>query len=361
MKKCIFFLFLSILFSNSCTTAQKLSATINLEPLCKKGANIYIISEIPDSVAKYPFVKEFSKHFNENGYWKTTQKIEEADLVLCFRGSPVITFNPCLYCYAIVFDNNFNFLYRTKSYCSFAGWKDCTEVYNKPFCKDIINDIKKGAKLKKNTKKSVIKTGVFETNYLKGIESMQNYSYKNAIENFEKCIDADPEQWQLYKILGVCNGEIENYKSAIEYFDKYLEYNPMDYDLDLLYGSYMGLKIQKKIAKSLRISQILSLGTVALNGALNIYAVSTSTGNIPAVEKSYPMQNSSQQYSSGLVKQECSFCHGTGYNLGKERPSFYSYNEDPMTGNCDVCADRSQHYHKSCPSCMGKGYILRHK
>ena len=98
-----------------------------------------------------------------------------------------------------------------------------------------------------------------------------------------------------------------------------------------------------KLKKTAIILRILAQGMQSMNSYMNTY----SSGNIY-------LRPDSPSYSR--QKQTCSFCHGTGYNPGKERPPFYSYSDDPMTGSCEICGDKSNHYHKSCPSCRGKGY-----
>lgn len=364
--KNIFFVFLIIVLSSKQSFSQNIH---KLNQLSKKGASIYVISEIPDSIVDFPFTKEFSKYFNQDGYWNTTNKINEADLILCFRGYTVeqgieqgfgILFNS----YATVFDNNMNFLYRTKGYTVCGGWKYVTEQhYCRNFCKEIIQDVKCAKKQNKEKNKDVRKEN-FELHYLNGINALYNNKYKESIKELLKCIEYDPGQWQLYKIIGVSCAQIEDYKSAIKYLDRYIEYNPTDYDLDVLYGTYLGLKVQKKIAKSLRACQIMSLGLITLNNVSKVYrtAANMPVYNVQHINtNNLILSNSNQQYSSNLIKQECSSCRGTGYNLSKERPPFYSYNDDPKAGSCNICGDKSIHYHKSCPLCMGKGYVLRHK
>ena len=63
-------------------------------------------------------------------------------------------------------------------------------------------------------------------------------------------------------------------------------------------------------------------------------------------------------YGTSYTRQQqiCSFCKGTGNNPKMERPPFYSSIDDPMNGSCNVCGDKSNHYHKICPSCKGRGY-----
>ena len=97
-----------------------------------------------------------------------------------------------------------------------------------------------------------------------------------------------------------------------------------------------------KLEKTTLILQALAQGMQAMNGYMNTY----SSSNI----------YSGQSSGSSSTQKTCSFCNGTGYNPGLERPPFYSSYDDPMTNRCSVCNDKSNHYHKQCPACMGRGY-----
>ena len=94
-----------------------------------------------------------------------------------------------------------------------------------------------------------------------------------------------------------------------------------------------------KLEKTAAVLQILAAGMQNMTGYMNTY----SSRNI---------------YGTSYTRQQqiCSFCKGTGNNPKMERPPFYSSIDDPMNGSCNVCGDKSNHYHKICPSCKGRGY-----
>ena len=97
-----------------------------------------------------------------------------------------------------------------------------------------------------------------------------------------------------------------------------------------------------KLEKTALILQALTQGMQAMSGYMDTY----SSRNIYSPPSS----------TSTSSKKTCSFCNGTGYNPGLERPAFYTSYDDPMTHRCDVCNDKSLHYHKQCPACLGRGY-----
>lgn len=94
-----------------------------------------------------------------------------------------------------------------------------------------------------------------------------------------------------------------------------------------------------KLEKTATVLQILAAGMQNMTG----YMDTSSSRNI---------------YGTSYTRQQqiCSFCKGTGKNPKMERPPFYSSIDDPMNGSCNVCGDKSNHYHKICPSCKGRGY-----
>lgn len=83
---------------------------------------------------------------------------------------------------------------------------------------------------------------------------------------------------------------------------------------------------------------------------LNTSGATTVTG--------YSRQEAGSKMSQKKVV--CSACSGTGKNKSKERPAFYNYNDENYTsGTCSVCGSSSNHYHKDCPSCLGRGYTYK--
>ena len=139
-------------------------------------------------------------------------------------------------------------------------------------------------------------------------------------------------------------------KPLYEYFNKALEVDP----------SYSAARKAVKSARTQgvlqAISQSLAAVSNALNGAVNNV---TTSGGLPSSYTAYST-SSLNKVNSTKRSIPCSLCHGTGKNPTKERPAFYSYNEETYSNSpCSVCGDRSNHYHKDCPSCGGKGELLK--
>lgn len=69
-----------------------------------------------------------------------------------------------------------------------------------------------------------------------------------------------------------------------------------------------------------------------------------------------PNNNSSNIYSNTPTRtnRTCSFCNGTGTSPLRKSVANYS----GTNSYCEICKGYSSpHYHESCPSCMGRGYI----
>ena len=334
-----------------------------LKQLRKRGSSIYIMSHIPDSITGVSIKKELSKRFNRNGYWNTTNDLSEADMVLNFYGY-IVNDGECvhLYSYALMFDQNFQFLYRTKAYKLCGGFEDLTEHMYKSFCGKIKDDIC-NAKIKKNdfVQKKKVSQQEFDRSFLNANKSMQNHDYKDAKKYYLKCIELDPEQWQLYETLGYCCAELEDYKDAIKYFDKYLEYDPTNTSLDNVYGMYKGLKIQKSIERSMKIAQITGIVSTAVAGATAIYAASSGKTISSGTSHASNVQQTSVQNSSRVAQETCSYCQGTGINpVATSAPSF-SGSGEKYCDHCKAVVSSSHGYHGTCPSCRGKGYVMRVK
>lgn len=340
----------------------------NLKRLRERNATIYIMSEIPDSITSFPFEKEFRKQFNKNRYWIATDRIENADMILCFRGYVVNDgTSMILQSYAVVFDNQFNFLFRTKNRNLLAGYRNINEnTYLKRFCRDITQDIKSAKSRKRLVgAKTVSYSSKFDSYYLSGMQAIREHRYKDAKENLIKCIKLDSEQWQLYKTIGYCCAEIEEYRSAVKYFDCYLDNNPTDASLDYVYGIYKGLKIQKSIERSMKIAQICGVVSIAVSGAINVYAATQgiSTDNLQQVTGgNIDLQNSNNiKHSSKVEKQTCTLCMGSGKNPAPTSSPSFADTGQKYCEDCHKYVSMGHGYHGTCPSCSGKGYVMKIK
>ena len=60
-----------------------------------------------------------------------------------------------------------------------------------------------------------------------------------------------------------------------------------------------------------------------------------------------------------MEKVPCSYCDGSGYNPAKEYPPSFGHGRQIKESRCEICGSYDVHYHKRCPSCNGKGYVMK--
>lgn len=223
--------------------------------------------------------------------------------------------------------------------------------------------------------------------YKMGANEMEKDHYQEASYYFYKLLKLYPTHDASRYALGYCYYRLGNYDEALEHLRDLISYtevyylkalcfynqnklieaaknckyclskSPNDEDYKELYTAINERKQYKKQPKSdatFLIMTAINQSLATINQSMMIFN-NQNTNFTPCINTSTIGEHSRAIYNQ--KEKKCSLCHGTGYNPGKERASFYSYSTD-MKDNppCDVCGDRSDHYHKSCPSCGGKGY-----
>lgn len=106
--------------------------------------------------------------------------------------------------------------------------------------------------------------------------------------------------------------------------------------------------------KTERIINAIAIGLSTLNNSLNIYNNSinntyTNPANI----------NNNNGNNGHMENISCTYCHGTGQNPAKEHGAQYGLGTSYTNSKCEICGSYEVHYHKSCPSCGGKGYTKK--
>ncbi|MGM9693749.1 MAG: WG repeat-containing protein [Alloprevotella sp.] len=184
--------------------------------------------------------------------------------------------------------------------------------------------------------------------YGKGSALMQQEEYEQAISCFEQAALLQPDNVDTYYMLALCYNNVGDVQKALTACNKLLRF-------DNNHAEGLALRKELNQRKTEKRHRRLDAIMVALNNLNNITA---QLYNMTATSKSHQTKYTSSQTSRPVEKRrDCSLCNGTGYNSGKERPPFYSYNEETYSNSpCEVCGDRDNHYHKPCPRCMGKGY-----
>jgi tetratricopeptide (TPR) repeat protein len=188
--------------------------------------------------------------------------------------------------------------------------------------------------------------------YAKGYCLMNMGQYAEVIELYNRIY---PKSSDIYYYMAICYYNLNQINRAADCCKYALQYDKNNTNAGELLTS---INERKRYEQAQRLNNVITF--------LNALSNFTSTLN-SAVSNYYTPQHTAQPHrynpggnvsTSGKQSKTCSSCNGTGYNSARERASFYSYSSDIKDNPpCDVCGDRSDHYHKSCSVCRGTGHV----
>lgn len=220
-----------------------------------------------------------------------------------------------------------------------------------------------------------------------GNHALESGKYNLAIDYFDKMIDLYTVTPTAFFGKGIAYINLGDYKEAL----RWLNYNDMpsgtEYAKAICYFNLgkldaarnccyniesddpfheEALQMRKEILKIRQNKSnskksgldkaITILG--AISNGLQLFSQSMNAVNAPQQGYVAPSSSYNSYSATSATRKTCSSCHGTGLNSAKERAAFYSYGEETYSNSpCEVCGSRDSHYHKPCPSCMGKGYV----
>lgn len=219
-----------------------------------------------------------------------------------------------------------------------------------------------------------------------GNKALEKGNYNAAISYFDKALSLNSIHNQSSFGKGIAYISLGEYKNALQSLQFVHAIDGADYATALCYynlGSYTKAKnyisrvgaSDPSYQQSLELKQLITEAlereriekrerrwnkAIAILGAISngLQLFSQSIATMQSPPQSHTL-TPSYNYKSGnsATRNTCSSCHGTGLSSAKERAAFYSYSEETYSNSpCEVCGDRDSHYHKPCPSCMGKGY-----
>ena len=195
-----------------------------------------------------------------------------------------------------------------------------------------------------------------------------SYSLKDYQQTIKYCntlLDIDSKSTEAYTYRAMCYSNLDENQKAISDYKTVLIYNPEDKRIKeiLFFLQKQEKKEEERKQNNETVEEekgnnfwnIMEAVFLGLNYANDI--INGGDNNSTAM----PVRSGS--FSSGRrsgTKEPCSACNGTGKNLARERPAFYdSTTEDYERAVCPICGSSTNHYHKDCPSCGGKGYIMK--
>jgi tetratricopeptide (TPR) repeat protein len=333
----------------------------------QKGTKVFVQANCWDEKR---FEQLFLNEFGAKGIWRIVFHPGEADFILRVQAMPRPYVNFIAYdIYFLVFDREEHLLWKSDIYLGHHVWttvnSDLLKAATGKFIKSaLLNDIRNTKHVYGETPDilgmSQVSEEKFESSdewYWKGIDHLSHYEHGAAVKMFTKAIELNPGHALAYKYRALAYYHLSKYKNARPDIVKAMKLDPLNRQNDTIYISIMSQKNEKFMrvwgpgGTIDRINNTLVAVNTALASAAstNSSAGATATTVTPATGKP----------SGGVTvgRQSCSFCNGTGYNPARERPAFYdSTTEDYSSGMCDICGSNSNHYHKQCPSCAGKGY-----
>ena len=160
-------------------------------------------------------------------------------------------------------------------------------------------------------------------------------------------------QGAMLEQMGYFDAARQSYRKALEINPDHLEITDWIDALDANIAIREQEMEQARYVRQQRVAASLSNAAMIMSNSLsNLNRTSTVMAVVPERETKSHRTVSDR-------REICSLCNGTGYNPAKERPPFYSYDTETYDHEpCEICGDRSSHYHKKCPKCNGKGFLL---
>jgi len=332
-----------------------------LRELTKKGNKIYFITEAVDpaenseQTIKYikdTFFPQLHKDIANFSYWKIVNDIQDADFVLVYTWFKIYGYD-AYSARVLFFDNQMNFLYTPvtgltlKKMASHLQKADLSKA--SPFYVET-----KSAKKFDEVK--------FAQYYQLLMESVHYKQNKLILEYADKCISINPEFPELYEIKMAALLDMN--KKTKKTFTKWVELEPLHQNIELFW-QFAGNQNLKRQERNARIwtAVAISMGAAATTYAAiqsSSSANTSSSANNASTLSSASSQNSGQRGS--LKDIPCSYCGGSGKNPATERIDYGTDSGTQYgTPHCShpLCNDITRHYHKSCPSCAGRGYNQR--
>jgi hypothetical protein len=341
-----------------------------LRTFVKKGTKVFVQCNCWDEPQ---FEHTFLTEFGQKGIWRIVQKPKDADFILKVQAVPRLVPNPMygdftVYdMYALVFDTEEHLLWKSDLFFGDKVWTpvwgDIMKGATGKFIKvALLKDIR-GAKeiygdqldILGEYKVSKEKYETSEDWFWQGMDCFSQYNHKQAMEMFTKALRLNPYNALAYKYRALAYMNLSRYNNARDDIVVAMKLDPFCTQNDTIYADIMSGGYKKRVRLNNTLSMISGIAN-AVNQSITAVA-GASAGGHPSPVSSGASSASGSTGTAVKGRQVCSFCHGTGQNPARERPAFYNYNDEDFTSStCSICGSSSNHYHKSCPSCMGKGY-----
>jgi len=335
-----------------------------LKTFAQKGTKLFVKCDCWDDNL---FEQAFLTELRGKGIWRIVNNEKEANFILYVNAWFRPQVEGTVYeAYVMVYDNSDNLLYKSDIY---IGQPTALNGYDprKASVKNLINDgflkeipeskwfYNEPLNLLGNSKIAEDKYNASEDLFWQGVDYFNQFNYKESISFFTKAQSLNPYNAYTYEYRAISFYNISKYKDARKDILIAMKLDPTNTQNDTTYYNIMVGK-NNKFMKTWG-----SGGTMdRINGAFTAVNQSIATINNSKVstisEPSNVKQSTKEKTQIGTKQQICTFCNGTGSNPSKEYPAEFGLGHSYHDYPCDICGGYTNHYHKQCPSCAGKGY-----
>jgi tetratricopeptide (TPR) repeat protein len=340
----------------------------HLKSFSQKGTKVFVqVNYWDDNKFKQILLSEMGA----KKIWRLVSTPQESDFILIVQAitRPHVQYTVSDM-YFMVFDKDENLLWKSGVYLGHMSWKFLPsnftimkDVIRKYVKQALIVDIKSSKSVYEEPldiighhKVSEAKFEASEDCFWEAIDFFAQYDYKSATDMFSKAISINPFNALSYKYRALAYYNLSKFGNAKNDIKQAMSLDPLNQQNDTIYHAIMIEKNEKymRVWGPGGTMDRINNSLMTFSNALHSAATLNNNSNTAQVSRA---TTASSVSTAGLRKVSCSFCNGTGMNPTRERPAFYSYSsENYSSGMCNICGSNSNHYHKPCPSCNGKGY-----
>lgn len=332
-----------------------------LNEYLKKGSNLFVIANCNDSInygeqIKFEIVKETEYNIVNNR--------QDADLILKVHSwcRPQVA-GIIRDFYVIIELPDGTFLWRSPIEhgvpTAFNGYDYTKSSVDKLVNKILNNIVKKNKDIKPKNIDLLGKDYIDESTYIESqnnfflaIHYSDNYEIDKALKELKESIKKNPYNAYAYRLQAILYYKNNKFDNAIKSIEKAMQLDPYNGSNDSI---YLAAKLEKNNRFMNRIQNVMiishSLNTINL-------VFNNSTKHVEKSESDTPSERVIENKGKGEI---CSFCQGTGVSPTPTSSVSFADSGDEWCEVCKKWVNSGHGYHDKCPSCNGKGYIIKLK
>jgi tetratricopeptide (TPR) repeat protein len=348
-----------------------------LKAFNQKGTKVFVQC---DCWQENRFREVFLTEMDYKGIWRITSSASEADFILKIQAIPRPLPHPSMNLivydmYALLFDKDECLLWRSDLHFGhklpppITIWDDLMKAGSKEFIKTaLLDELPESRNMCGETLDILGKNKVPDKEYdesegwyWQGMDYFVEYNHKKAVKMFSEALKLNPHNAFAYKFRALAYARLSKYNNARDDILVTMKLDPLCTQNDTIYANIVGEefnKFMKRYNKAVKGLQTMYMIAGIAGAVTQSMTAIASINNPGAVNPSAGVTSTTG--STGLKREVCSSCNGTGKNLSRERPAFYNYSEEDYSSTtCSICGSSTNHYHRDCFSCQGKGYRMK--